>query len=106
MLAVHTGGIPEFVISDTSRRSPLLQQHEPVPDGIELTDLLRCLVHDGIIDDFFVAGYVFLSAASKSRAPIFNAERSGSVAAGQEHSITTAALSRHPLQRLVRQRFN
>ena len=74
MLAVHTGVIPIFVKSYTSWRSAILQKQEPVPDGIEQPDLLSCLVHDGIIDDFIAAGYAFSGAASKSRALIFKAD--------------------------------
>jgi hypothetical protein len=77
MPTVHTRVIPVFVKSCTSRRSAILQEHEPVPDRIEETDLLSCFVHDGIIDDFISAGYEFSGAASKSRTSIFKAERQG-----------------------------
>jgi len=48
-LTVHTGVIPVFVKSHSSWWSVILQKHEPVPDRIEQTDLLSCLVHDGIV---------------------------------------------------------
>jgi hypothetical protein len=75
MLAVHTGVIPVFVTSYTSRRSVILQKHETVPGGLEQTHLLSGCVHDGIVVDFIVAGYAFSSTASKPRVPIFDAER-------------------------------